>query len=321
MSELLNISTSQITQASEGLRNVDPDNEKFKELCVSIRQRGILNPINVRRGDDGTYVLVDGLHRFTAACMVGLTEVPAQVLDTDEEQALEIQIEANLHRVETKPIEYTRQLQRIMLQHPERTIEDQARRLGKSVGWLRDRLSLNVFEGRAAELIEEGKLPLSNAYALAKIAKLNQGEVDEWLDRATTMPPEDFIPEALQREKALKEALRSGKSADKAEATGPAVKLRKLGDIKVEFNRARALQAQKPEDAYAAGYLAAFQFCLSQDQATVEAWKRQEAERAKAKAEKAAEKEAEKAAAAAAKAKLSLADLVHLPKKKEEATV
>jgi ParB/RepB/Spo0J family partition protein len=309
---LKDVPVSKITQSSVKLREVDTDSDKFKELCASVKASGVLNPVLLRTMPDGTYGLIDGAHRFTAAVIAEREVVNAKVYaeDVTDDEVMELQVEANVHKIDTKPVEYTRQIQHIMLKHPERTIEQQAKRFNKSEGWLRDRLSLNLFEGEAQELVNGGQISLANAYALAKIAKENAGEVDDWLDRAQTLPPDQFIPEALKRVEDLKAAKRAGKSPDSVRPTGPAPKLRKLGDIKVEATRAKTSAAQSPNDPFAQGYHAAFAFVLSQDAATVEAWKKAEEERVKQKAERATEREQEKARKAAEGAQLSIADLV-----------
>lgn len=310
--DLIRVNVTDIVPSAQKLREVDVDNEKFKELVVDVGQNGVINAISLRRQPDGKLGLIDGAHRYTAAVINELGEIPAMVFaeGVTDEQVMELQISANVHKIDTKPIEYTRQLQAIMLKNPSRTIEQQAKRLGKSEGWLRDRLSLNVFEGEAQELVNSGKIALANAYALAKIAKENPGEIEDWLDRAASMAPDQFIPEALARVEALKAAKKAGKSLDKVVATGPAAKLRKLGDIKVEATRAQTGAKQKPDDAFAQGYAAAFSWVLSQDQATIEAWKKQQEELAKQKAERTAEREAEKAKKQQEGAQLSIADLV-----------
>ena len=311
----MKVATDNIVPSEECLRVVDTDNPQFQELLASIRKRGIMNPPNARaiKSEDNVqrYALIDGLQRWTCACILGLPEIELNVLEgIVEEEVLELQIEANLHRVETKPIQYTRALQKIMLRHPERSIAEQAARLSKSEGWLRDRLSLTRFEGRAKDLIEEGKLPLSNAYALAKIAKLAPDEVDDWLDRATSMAPADFIPDALQRERELK-AERKGQGKGSSQASsGPPAKLRKLGDIKAEFTRAKTAATKKSANDFQKGYFEAMRYVLQQDDATLESWKAAEKARQAQKEERKKEREAEKEGKAAEKQKLGLADLV-----------
>lgn len=315
-STLLHVKTSDIVENDVTLRGADVENDKFKELLGSIRAKGIMQPISIKPHAeiDDKYVLVDGLQRFTCACILKLPEVPAIVLDIADADILETQIEANMQRIETKPIQYTRALLRLMLNNPNRTLEDQAKRLNKSVGWLRDRLSLTTFEGRTAELVDEGTITMSNAYALAKIARLAPEEVDDWVDRAITMSPDEFIPEALAREKQLKLSQKGGKPV--AGPTGPVAKLRKLGDIKAEFMASKARAAKAADDPFHKGYLEAMKFVLQQDDVTVSEWAKAEAERKAQKEEKAKEREAAKANKE--EKDLTIADLIKLPKPKSE---
>ena len=68
------------------------------DLQSSIDTHGVLEPLLVRRIDDGRYELVSGERRFHAAMAVGLTEVPCVELDVSDQQALEIALIENLQR-------------------------------------------------------------------------------------------------------------------------------------------------------------------------------------------------------------------------------
>src|SRR5438105_14071931 len=65
------------------------DDEAISDLAASIRQVGILQPVVVRPAGDGTYQLVVGERRWRAARRAGLALVPALVIETDEQGALE----------------------------------------------------------------------------------------------------------------------------------------------------------------------------------------------------------------------------------------
>lgn len=288
-----NIPIAQIEESKVALRDVDKDSEQFKDLVQSIAERGVLNPINVRPHptEEGKFILIDGLQRFTASGEAGLTEIPAQILEIDEADVLETQIEANLQKVETKPIQYTKQLQRIMSRHPERTLEEQATRLHKSVGWLNDRLSLTKLTPEIQKMVEEGDIKLSNAYAMTR---LPEEEQPDWVEKAMTTPPDQFVPQALQRVKDI----RAEKRGQKVAATGPAPRLRKLGDIKAEFSRTEKLAANATGDdkKYLDGYLACFQWCLQVDATSQAAWEEEQAKKAAEKEAKKKEREEKKAA-------------------------
>jgi ParB family transcriptional regulator, chromosome partitioning protein len=75
-------------------------------LTASIRERGVLEPVLVRRVERG-YELVAGERRTRAAREAGLTHVPAIVLDLDDREALEISIMENLQREDLNAVEET----------------------------------------------------------------------------------------------------------------------------------------------------------------------------------------------------------------------
>src|SRR5690625_4411715 len=60
----------------------------LEELADSIRAQGIVQPIVVRPGDDGTFELIAGERRWRAAQMVGLGEIPALVRDVPDKAAI-----------------------------------------------------------------------------------------------------------------------------------------------------------------------------------------------------------------------------------------
>ncbi len=82
------------------------DDASLSDLAESIRERGVLEPIIVRRVGTG-YEVVAGERRARAARMAGLSEVPAVVVDLDDREALEIAITENLQREDLNAVEET----------------------------------------------------------------------------------------------------------------------------------------------------------------------------------------------------------------------
>lgn len=76
------------------------------DLAHSIAQKGVLEPIIVRRAGDG-YEVVAGERRTRAAKLAGLEEIPAIVVDIDDREALEIAITENLQREDLNAVEET----------------------------------------------------------------------------------------------------------------------------------------------------------------------------------------------------------------------
>src|SRR5680860_1656716 len=80
--------------------------DSLGDLAASIRDKGVLEPVIVRRAGSG-YELVAGERRTRAARLAGLTEIPAVVVDIDDREALEIAIIENLQREDLNAVEET----------------------------------------------------------------------------------------------------------------------------------------------------------------------------------------------------------------------
>jgi len=232
--DLKHIPIDQIRQNPVALRTVDRTSEKYKELVGSIRNKGILNPISVREiveGGQKLYGVIDGLHRFEGAKDAGLKEIPCYIKSMNDAEIEEAQILANVHRIETKPVEYSHQLQRILARNPMMTMSELANRLSKSTTWLGERLNLTKLDKKLGDLVDEGKIGLANAYALAKLPPEIQ---TEYLERAMTLPPSEFVPQVTKHVKELRDAKRQGR--DPNPKFEPTAHLRKMSAMKDELS-------------------------------------------------------------------------------------
>lgn len=231
------ISLAEIRENPAALRSVDKTNPDYLTLVDSIRLRGVLNPVVVRRLTDPDtgkqyYALIDGLHRFTAAQDAGLEHIPVNVITSTDAQVLEDQIIANVQKIETKPVEYTKGLQRLMAQNPFMTVPELSAKLCKSPAWVSQRMSLIKLLDPIGKLVDEGKINLSNAYCLAKLPEEDQLN---FLERAISMNPKEFAPTVEMRVKEVKEARREGRKAKEAEFQ-PVAFIQNLVDVKSEMD-------------------------------------------------------------------------------------
>ena len=90
------------------------DEEKLRELADSIAARGVLQPIRVRRLDDG-FQVVAGERRVRAAIMAGLTEIPSIVVEQEAAQAYIDGLIENIHREDLSPLDRAEALRQIRL--------------------------------------------------------------------------------------------------------------------------------------------------------------------------------------------------------------
>ncbi|NWG72940.1 MAG: ParB/RepB/Spo0J family partition protein, partial [Parvularculaceae bacterium] len=112
-------------------QHMDP--EALQELAQSLREKGMLQPILVRRAADDPqgYEIVAGERRWRAAQLAALHEVPVIVRDFNDEEALEIALVENLQRQDLNPIEEAEGYRRLLDDYGH-SQEDLARVLGKS---------------------------------------------------------------------------------------------------------------------------------------------------------------------------------------------
>jgi ParB-like partition proteins len=317
-SDLRNVQISEIRENPVALRGVDRESPEFAQLRDSIGKFGILNAITVREKKDETdgsiyYEICDGLHRYSGAKDAGVTDIPVKVVSFDEAQTLEAQIVANLAKVDTKPVEYTKALQRMFTLNPTLTLTDMAEKLSVSPAWITQRLGLLKLHDEVQKLVDEGRISLPNAYNLSKLPK---DEQLNFIDGAMTQTAAEFAPTVTARVKALREAARQGREAE-APTFEPSAYARKLSELKAEHAQPTvgpALVAQAGATTAAQGFALGIAFALSLDSNSVAAQKAKwEAREQKKAAEKTAreveraEKKEKEAAEAAAKARAAAA--------------
>lgn len=92
---------------------IDMSEEKLQELTESVKQRGFLQPIIVRR-KEGHFEVVAGHRRFEVARRLKLEEIPAIIKDFTDKESLETGIIENLHRHDLNPLEQALAFKRLM---------------------------------------------------------------------------------------------------------------------------------------------------------------------------------------------------------------
>jgi len=134
---VINLSLDQITPNPEQPRK-HFDEEKIRDLAESIKQHGVLQPIIVKKNENG-FIVVAGERRFKAAKLAGLRKIPALI---KSDKTLEISIIENIQREDLNPIEEAEALQ-MLIDRFGYTHEDLAKTIGKSRSSITEILSLN----------------------------------------------------------------------------------------------------------------------------------------------------------------------------------
>ncbi|WP_149304182.1 ParB/RepB/Spo0J family partition protein [Pareuzebyella sediminis] len=139
------------------------DAQSLEHLAHSITEHGVLQPITVRKSDDG-YIIVMGERRYRASKLAGLTTIPAMVRDYVDTEVLEVQIIENLQRKDVEPTEEAEAIQFLLDRYEPGEI---AKRLGRSENYVRQRIKLaGLIEGFKA-FVRTGEMTISLAVAVA----------------------------------------------------------------------------------------------------------------------------------------------------------
>lgn len=138
--------------------------EELSDLCQSIKEQGIIQPLVVRKDDHG-YELIAGERRLRASKMAGLTHVPVIIKEVSDTELLEISIVENVQRENLNPIEEAEAYQRLMDEF-HLTQEKVASRVGKSRSAIANFLRLRQLPSEIKETILSGMLSMGHARAL-----------------------------------------------------------------------------------------------------------------------------------------------------------
>ncbi|GGE08786.1 chromosome segregation DNA-binding protein [Polymorphobacter glacialis] len=143
--------------------------EAMDELIASVRAHGVLQPILVRPVADGRYEIVAGERRWRAAQAAGLHEMPAVVRPLDDRAAFEIALIENIQRSDLNAIEEARGYRRLIddFSHTQAVL---AGIVGKSRSHVTNLLRLLELPESVQQMVEEGKLAMGHARALAAAA-------------------------------------------------------------------------------------------------------------------------------------------------------
>ncbi len=220
------------------------DDERLDELVASIKEKGILQPLVVRKalGEQKGYIVIAGERRLRAARKAGLSEVPVLVKDVATNEALELALIENLQREDLNPIEEALAYQRL-LEGEDYTQDVLARRLGKNRSTIANALRLLRLGASHQAMVVEGRITAGHARCLlaveddaqrdtlaAKILDedLSVREAEEWVRREREAPRAPAEPNPTPRVAPLQPYYESV-AEDLTRALGAAVQIQSRG--------------------------------------------------------------------------------------------
>lgn len=141
------------------------DEEKLQQLADSISRYGVLQPLLVRDMGNGRYQLLAGERRWRAARLAGLTELPVQLKELEDQGVLEVALIENLQREDLNPMEQAGGYRRLMEEFS-LTQEEVAARVGRSRPAVANTLRLLSLPKTIQDMVQEGALSEGHGRAL-----------------------------------------------------------------------------------------------------------------------------------------------------------
>lgn len=164
----------------------DFDQESLRELANSIKEKGILQPLVVRKVKD-EYELIAGERRWRAAQMAGLKQLPVIICDIDDNNILAYSIIENIQRQDLNPIEEAMSLKRL-LEEFSMTHEAVAKAIGRSRTMVTNMLRLLNLAEPVKNMLAGRQLEMGHARALLSLSEEQQIEVAKAIhDRGMTV--------------------------------------------------------------------------------------------------------------------------------------
>lgn len=143
------------------------DEEELKELSLSIKAHGIIQPIIVKKVGD-YYTIIAGERRYRASKLAHQQTIPAIVRQYEKSKMIELALIENLQRENLSPIEEAKAYNQIM-RELDLTQKEVAERVGKTRSYVTNMLGLLNLPEKVLKLVDEKKLSMGHARALSKL--------------------------------------------------------------------------------------------------------------------------------------------------------
>ncbi len=150
----------------------DFDDDALTELSASIKQVGLIQPITVKKLNNGNFQLISGERRTRASKLAGLKKISAFVRDADDQGLLEMALVENIQREDLNSIEIALSYQRL-LDECQITQEQLSKRVGKQRTTITNYLRLLKLPAEIQAGVRDGKLSMGHARTLVTLENQN----------------------------------------------------------------------------------------------------------------------------------------------------
>ncbi len=139
--------------------------DAIKDLAVSIKEKGVLQPLIVSRNGDGSFSIIAGERRWRAAHVAGLKKIPALIKNVSSQDAIEIALIENIQREELNPLETAEAFQRLLKEFSI-TQEELSQKVGKDRATIANYLRILKLPDEIKTLINSESISVGHAKAL-----------------------------------------------------------------------------------------------------------------------------------------------------------
>ena len=146
----------------------DFNEEALQELADSISELGVIQPITLRKEEDGNYMIIAGERRFRASQLAGKTTIPAYILSANEKDTMEMALIENIQREDLNPLEIALAYQQLIEQH-NLSQEQLSKRVGKGRATIANFLRLLKLPGNIQVALKEKQIDMGHAKALLSL--------------------------------------------------------------------------------------------------------------------------------------------------------
>ena len=140
--------------------------EALEELADSIRTLGVIQPITVKRTDDGRYLIISGERRWRAARKAGLESLPAYIREVDDENLHAMALVENIQRQDLNAIEIALGMQRL-IDECNLTQDALSEKVGKKRSTISNYMRLLKLPDEVQLALKEGLISMGHAKAIA----------------------------------------------------------------------------------------------------------------------------------------------------------
>ncbi len=144
------------------------DENELRELSLSIKEHGIIQPLTIRKIGHNKYQLISGERRLKASKLAGLSQVPAYVRLANDEQMLEMALVENIQREDLNPLEIAISFQRL-LEECRIKQEDLSQKVGKDRSTISNYIRLLKLPSEIQVAVRDNLISMGHARAIINV--------------------------------------------------------------------------------------------------------------------------------------------------------